>query len=202
VEGSADFIGAMISGGQINEPAREYGLRHEGEWCAHFRQEMHGTDTSHWMYEGKVVNGRPADLAYFMRYRLAEAYYNKASNQKKAIAEILNFKDADKLPNDSGYADRFEKPGAMQDAAANPVRVDTGLTAGSLLRQLWAPRPDCGPAMSAEKYCCLRWRSQSRYDLRAIGGAISLADLMRSDSGQGFVRARHRSRRSRPVPGR
>jgi uncharacterized protein YjaZ len=136
VEGSADFIGGMISGGQINETAREYGLQHESELWAQFKQEMHGTDTSHWMYEGKVVNGRPADLAYFMGYRIAEAYYNKAPNKKEAIAEILNFKDADKLLNDSGYADRFEKPGAMQGAAASG-RARADIRAGLRGGRLW-----------------------------------------------------------------
>jgi len=62
------------------------------------------------MYEGKVVNERPADLAYFVGYRVTEAYYNSAPDKRKALAEILNFSDADKLLNDSGYAARFGKP--------------------------------------------------------------------------------------------
>jgi hypothetical protein len=42
------------------------------------------------MYEGKVTNGRPADLGYFVGYRIAEAYYNEGSDKKKAIAAILS----------------------------------------------------------------------------------------------------------------
>ena len=64
----------------------------------------------HWMYEGKVVNGRPADLAYFVGYRITQAYYDKAADKKIAIATIMNFENADKLLNDSGYAERFKTP--------------------------------------------------------------------------------------------
>jgi len=67
-EGSADFVGQLISGEAINEGVRSYGLEHRAELWAQFSQEMHGTDTPHWMYEGKVVNGRPADMAYFFGY--------------------------------------------------------------------------------------------------------------------------------------
>ena len=109
-EGSADFIGELISGEQMNQTARAYGLQHESELWTQFSQEMHGTDTTHWMYEGKVVNGRPADLAYFVGYRIAQAYYDKALDKKLAIEAILNFEDADRLLRDSGYAERFKEP--------------------------------------------------------------------------------------------
>lgn len=109
-EGSADFIGELISGEQMNQTARAYGLQHESELWTQFSHEMYGTDTSHWMYEGKVVNGRPADLAYFVGYRIAQAYYDKAPDKKLAIEAILNFEDADRLLRDSGYAERFKEP--------------------------------------------------------------------------------------------
>jgi len=108
-EGSADFVGELISGDAINKEVRSYGLQHEKELWTQFAQEMRGTDKSHWMYEGKVTNGRPADLGYFIGYRIAEAYYKRASDKKKAIAEILNG-DVDKLLHDSGYAERFKNP--------------------------------------------------------------------------------------------
>jgi hypothetical protein len=43
-----------------------------------------------------------------LRHLISEAYYNRTSD-KKAIAELLNFKDADKL-DERGYAARFRKP--------------------------------------------------------------------------------------------
>ena len=108
-EGSADFIGELISGDALNKHVRAYGLQHEKELWAQFTKEMHGTDTSRWLYEGKVTNGRPADLGYFIGYRIAESYYNQASDKKKAIAAILN-EEADRLLNESGYAGRSKNP--------------------------------------------------------------------------------------------
>jgi hypothetical protein len=108
-EGTADFVGELISGDALNKQVRAYGLQHEKELWAQFTKEMHGTDTSHWLYEGNVTNGRPADLGYFIGYRIAESYYNQASDKRKAIAAILN-EDADRLLNDSGYAGRSKNP--------------------------------------------------------------------------------------------
>jgi hypothetical protein len=108
-EGTADFVGELISGDALNKQVRAYGLQHEKELWAQFTKEMHGTDTSHWLYEGNVTIGRPADLGYFIGYRIAESYYNQASDKRKAIAAILN-EDADRLLNDSGYAGRSKNP--------------------------------------------------------------------------------------------
>jgi hypothetical protein len=55
------------------------------------------------------VNGRPADLAYFIGYRIAEAYYRKTPDKAKAIADILNCGDPEKFLQQSGYAERFKK---------------------------------------------------------------------------------------------
>jgi hypothetical protein len=103
-EGSADFIGELISGSFINQAQYKYGIAHEAELWRQFSAEMNGTDTSHWLYEGKIVDGRPADMAYFEGYRITQAYYERAADKKKAIREILNFKDASNFLRDSGYA--------------------------------------------------------------------------------------------------
>ncbi len=109
-EGSADFIGELISGSKINQAGMEYGLQHEAELWDQFRREKSGTDSSHWMYEGKTVNGRPADLGYFVGYRIAEAYYKRASDKNAAVAEILNCSDTEKFLRMSGYGEQFKKP--------------------------------------------------------------------------------------------
>lgn len=108
-EGSADFLAELTCGQAVDEPRTKYGLEDEGELWRQFSQEMHGTDTSKWMY-GSGVNGRPADLAYFIGHQITAAYYEKASDKKKAIAEVLGFQDADHLLHASGYAERFQTP--------------------------------------------------------------------------------------------
>jgi len=105
-EGSADFIGELISGGLMNQAQYKYGIAHEAELWRQFSAEMNAADTSHWLYEGKVVDGRPADMAYFVGYRITQAYYERAADKKKALHEILNFKDVNNFLHDSGYADK------------------------------------------------------------------------------------------------
>lgn len=113
-EGSADFIGEMISGQTINKHLRAYGLAHEEELWKEFSQVMNGKDLSHWMYQGDQSKDRPADLGYFMGSQIAEAYYRRAADKKQAIRDILLVKDYAALLRDSHYADRFSGAGASQ----------------------------------------------------------------------------------------
>lgn len=92
-EGSADFIGEMISGQTINKHLRAYGMAHEAELWKEFSQEMNGKDLSHWMYQGDQSKDRPADSGYFMGSQIAEAYYRRAADKKQAIRDILLVKD-------------------------------------------------------------------------------------------------------------
>jgi hypothetical protein len=106
-EGSADFIGSIISGKNINSLQKDYGDKHERELWSEFKQAMHGTDTSEWLSNGSDVKGRPADLGYYMGFRISEAYYTKSKDKKQAIRDILEIQDFDALLKASGYADNF-----------------------------------------------------------------------------------------------
>ena len=108
-EGFADFVGELISGQNINAHLRAYGDAHEAELWREFRAEMNGTDLSHWLYQGSSANGdRPADLGYYVGYRIAAAYYTRATDKKKAVREILTVKDYERLLRESGYGEGFE----------------------------------------------------------------------------------------------
>jgi len=59
---------------------------------------------SQWLYGGAdEATGRPADLGYFMGFRICQAYYQQAKDKKQAIVEILNTRDFNRLLADSGY---------------------------------------------------------------------------------------------------
>ena len=88
MEGSADFIGEMIAGKQINNDAHKYGMAHEAELWAEFRKSFDSRTFFPWMY-GRPTDGKPNDLGYFIGYRIAQAYYNKAADKTKAIREII-----------------------------------------------------------------------------------------------------------------
>jgi hypothetical protein len=105
-EGAADFLGEMISGGIINRVQRTYGDEHEQALWAEFRAAMSGTDTSKWLYEGDKAKDRPADMGYYMGYKICEAFYKKASDKQGAIRRILAVPDAEALWRESGYGAR------------------------------------------------------------------------------------------------
>jgi hypothetical protein len=102
-EGSVDFVGELISGQRMNAAAQEYGRAHEAELWAEFRSVMHGTDATGWLY-GNPPPGRPADLGYFIGYRIAEAYYTQAADKAAALRDILLVRDVERILAASGYA--------------------------------------------------------------------------------------------------
>jgi len=108
-EGSADFISEMIAGDQINKIQHEYGERHETTLWSEFREGMYGKDLSNWLYNGGAVASkgepieRPADLGYYVGYKICQAYYDKSTDKKKAVKDMLEIQDFDRLLKESGY---------------------------------------------------------------------------------------------------
>lgn len=102
MEGSADFVAELISGDHTNHRAHEYGLARERELWDEFSEIMHGSDFTGWLY-GNPPEGRPADLGYFIGYRIAQAYYARAGADRQAVWDILNVTDYVELLERSGY---------------------------------------------------------------------------------------------------
>lgn len=102
MEGSADFVTELIVGDHINHRAHEYGLPRERELWDEFVQIMHGNDYAGWLY-GSPTDGRPADLGYFIGYRITQAYYARAGADDQALREILNVTDYAAFLQRSGY---------------------------------------------------------------------------------------------------
>ena len=64
---------------------------------------MMGNKYKKWLYNGNSSKDRPADLGYFIGYRICEAYYNQAEDKEKALNEILKINRFKKLLKKSGY---------------------------------------------------------------------------------------------------
>jgi hypothetical protein len=107
-EGAADFVGELISGGQINPHLHEYANGRERELWLEFKKEMSGTDTSNWLYQGEKAKDKPADLGYYIGYKIAESYYNNAPDKKQAVKDILEIKDFEKFLAESRYEEKFK----------------------------------------------------------------------------------------------
>jgi uncharacterized protein YjaZ len=97
-------MGEMISGGIINRVQRSYGDAHEQALWAEFQKEMWGTDTSHWLYQGDRAKDRPADLGYYVGYKICEAFYRRSADKPEAVRRILRIADPEAFLKESGYA--------------------------------------------------------------------------------------------------
>lgn len=106
-EGSADFIAELISGNHINQHLHAYGNPKEGELWREFKQSMLANDTTLWLYNGGKVKDRPADLGYYIGYKIAESYYRQSPDKKQAIKDILEIKDFNQFLKSSRYEEKF-----------------------------------------------------------------------------------------------
>jgi hypothetical protein len=103
-EGAADFIAELTSGAHTNRAQHAYGNAHEHELWKEFRKDMQGSDLSHWLFQGDRATDRPADLGYYIGYKICEAFYRHASDKSEAVRQIIRITDADAFLQESGYA--------------------------------------------------------------------------------------------------
>jgi uncharacterized protein YjaZ len=98
----------LISGGTFNQAAYAYGYAHEAELWKRFQVERQGTETSTWLYGSSRCDGHPADLGYFMGFRIAQAYYTRATDKKRAIRDMLTSGDFERILKDSRYGENLK----------------------------------------------------------------------------------------------
>jgi hypothetical protein len=103
-EGAADFITHLVLNYNINSKIHVYGNVHEKELWKQFSKKMHSEETEEWLYNGMTTTGeRPADLGYYIGYKICEAYYNKTTDKKQAVKDILTIQDFKLFLEKSGY---------------------------------------------------------------------------------------------------
>ena len=89
-EGVANFVAALVSGGHINPEAEPYGLEHEKELLALFREEALGTELGDWFfYQPKDHPDWPKDLGYWLGYRLALRCYDDATDKPAMLHRLM-----------------------------------------------------------------------------------------------------------------
>jgi hypothetical protein len=103
-EGSCDFIGEMVSG---NPKHFEYGDQHEEELWKEFKLELCSQNIEKWLYNGSRVKDRPADLGYFIGYKISKAYYNNAKDKNQAIVDLIELRDPLQILEQSEYDKRI-----------------------------------------------------------------------------------------------
>jgi hypothetical protein len=104
-EGSADFIAELVSG---KEKINEYGDKNEKQIWADFKNELCHESSNNWLYNYSTVKDKPADLGYFVGYKIAKEYYNNSSDKKQAVNDIIDMKNPIRFLELSKY-DQQEK---------------------------------------------------------------------------------------------
>ncbi|MDJ1481844.1 DUF2268 domain-containing putative Zn-dependent protease [Cytophagaceae bacterium YF14B1] len=102
-EGAANFIGELLTGTTNYSAVNEYGDSHENMLWDEFKSTLCSGNASNWLYNGNTVKDRPADLGYYIGYRISQAYYTNASDKRQAIIDIIDMDDPLTFLQKSGY---------------------------------------------------------------------------------------------------
>jgi hypothetical protein len=93
-EGMADFLAELATDKNPNSHLQKYGAAHEKEIWADFKKEMTGNNWDNWIANGsQETTEKPADLGYFVGYKICQAYYEEMPDKKQAVYDILNIED-------------------------------------------------------------------------------------------------------------
>jgi hypothetical protein len=101
VEGAAEFLCELMAGNVAYAHLRAKVAGREKEIESAFAAEVDSKDLSNWLDN----TGRHADpdLGYWVGYRIVRAYYEKATDKKQAIRDILEMTDAHAFLGASGW---------------------------------------------------------------------------------------------------
>lgn len=103
LEGGADFVGELISGIHMNQVPFKYGEEHKDALIAEFVQLMDKTNYQDWLYSVSGKDNRPRDLGYWIGYKIAKAYYDKAADKSKALETLLKRSEGHRVMLESGF---------------------------------------------------------------------------------------------------
>jgi hypothetical protein len=119
-EGTADFVGELISGVNSDEHLRSYADSRERDLWIEFKKEMNGTSVDNWLYQGDKAKDRPADLGYYVGYKIAESYYKNSKDKNQSVKDMLEIKDFAAFLAASKYDQKFGTV-APSSALAKPL---------------------------------------------------------------------------------
>jgi hypothetical protein len=103
-EGSAVYLAQLAM--PLANPAHfmTWGAAHEAQVRERFLKEMSGKDISQWIgNNGRASAEWPADLGYFIGYRIADEYVKRSADRMQAIRELLRVENARQILEKSGY---------------------------------------------------------------------------------------------------
>ncbi|MGI4875624.1 MAG: TPR end-of-group domain-containing protein [Janthinobacterium lividum] len=107
-EGMADFLAELTTGHNPNASLLPYGLAHEKQVWADFTKELGSSNWTNWIANGKQETAdKPADLGYFVGYRICQSYYQEMADKQQAVHDMLNISDYPAFLAKSRYAEKL-----------------------------------------------------------------------------------------------
>lgn len=104
IEGVAEFLGEQMSGQVAYQHLAAAARGREREFEAGFLADIDArADGSRWVYNGRGTAEHPGDLGYWIGYRIARAYYQRATDKPAAIRALIELKDPKALLAASGW---------------------------------------------------------------------------------------------------
>ena len=104
VEGAAEFIGERMTGSVGYPLLHQWAKGREKELETAFLAEKDDKAIgSRWLYNQKGTEGWPGDLGYWVGYRVAKSYYDRAPDQAAAIKAIIEMRDPAAFLAESGW---------------------------------------------------------------------------------------------------
>ena len=111
IEGGAEFIGELISGSVSYAHLAPMVKGREERFETEFLQDVDKVALgSAWLYNHPGTPERPADLGYWIGYRITKAYYRNATDKRQALRDIIELRDPRSILEKSGW-----KPGISLD---------------------------------------------------------------------------------------
>jgi hypothetical protein len=101
IEGAADFIGEMISGGLLYTQFAQMTKGREKEIETAFAADEEKKDLSKWLYNSTLE--KPGDLGYWVGYRIVKSYYQHSTDKRRALREIIHMADPRAFLAKSGW---------------------------------------------------------------------------------------------------
>lgn len=101
VEGIADFIGELISGGIANVAVAASARGRETEIETRFAADADKRDLSNWV--DNTTDEDVGQLGYWVGYRIAKSFYQRAPDPRSAISEMIRMTDARAFLAKSGW---------------------------------------------------------------------------------------------------
>jgi uncharacterized protein YjaZ len=104
LEGGAEFIGELISGSVSYKHLPPAVIGREKEFETAFLADLDKPAMgSAWLYNHPGTTDHPADLGYWIGYRITKAYYLNARDKRQALRDIIELRDPKAILDRSGW---------------------------------------------------------------------------------------------------